>query len=84
MSTPRATSTDTGRARRRIDELFSRPATMLVRDVAPVTPTGRDVKTVVGDRVEVEALLVRDGHDELAASLRWRRTDSGADRAQRR
>lgn len=84
MSTPRASSADSGRARRRIDELFSRPATMLVRDVAPVTPTGRDVKTVVGDRVEVEALLVRDGHDELAASLRWRRTDTGADRAQRR
>lgn len=63
-------------------ELRRRPDATLIRDVAPVTPTGNPFKTVVGDALEVSAQLVRDGHDELAGRVRFRRID-GTD-AQRR
>ena len=65
-------------------KLFTRPETMLVRDVEPVTPCGRDVSSVAGDPVEVRALLVRDGHDELAAQVRHRRIDPLASADERR
>ena len=34
------------------------------------------VKRVVGERVAVEAVLYADGHEQLAAELRWRAVDS--------
>ncbi|OCW56970.1 alpha-1,4-glucan--maltose-1-phosphate maltosyltransferase [Hoeflea olei] len=47
--------------------------------VEAVTPTveGGDfpVKRVVGDTVEVEAAIFADGHEQLAAELRWRSLD---------
>jgi starch synthase (maltosyl-transferring) len=45
---------------------------VVIRDVAPVTPLGGPVKTVVGDPLEVSAALVRDGHGLLGARLRTR------------
>ncbi len=50
----------------------------LIREVTPCTPTGRAPKSVAGDEVEVGAWLVRDGHDLLAARVRWRRVDPSA------
>ena len=42
--------------------------------VRPATPTGEfPAKAVVGERVPVSADIFRDGHDLLAARVRWRR-----------
>ena len=42
--------------------------------VRPTTPTGEfPAKAVVGERVPVSADIFRDGHDLLAARVRWRR-----------
>ena len=42
--------------------------------VRPTTPTGEfPPKAVVGERVAVSADIFRDGHDLLAARVRWRR-----------
>jgi starch synthase (maltosyl-transferring) len=35
------------------------------------------VKRVVGERVAVEAVVFADGHEQLAAELAWRASDSG-------
>ena len=55
----------------------SPPVTQRVtfRDVTPVTPHGHPARSVVGDAVEVGAVLVRDGHGILSSRVRWRRTD---------
>ncbi len=43
--------------------------------ISPTTPSGDcPVKAVVGERVTVGADIFRDGHDLLAARIRWRRT----------
>jgi starch synthase (maltosyl-transferring) len=60
------------------------PDATLIRDVSPVTPLGAPARSVAGDAVEVRAQLVRDGHDVLAARLRWRRVDHAAERKERR
>ena len=42
--------------------------------IRPVTPTGEfPAKAVVGERIPVSADIFRDGHDLLAARVRWRR-----------
>lgn len=59
--------------RREADEkLLGHPYRILIREVSPATPCGLAAKGVVGDPVEVAALLVADGHGVLAARLRWR------------
>lgn len=45
---------------------------ILIRDVTPVTPLGLAPKVVAGDAVTVTAQLVADGHDLLAAQVRFR------------
>jgi starch synthase (maltosyl-transferring) len=48
-------------------------ARIAIENVSPCVDGGRfAVKRVVGDRVVVEADVFMDGHDELAAVLRWR------------
>jgi starch synthase (maltosyl-transferring) len=43
-------------------------------ELQPVTASGRwPAKATTGRPVEVSALLLKDGHDVLAAALRWRR-----------
>lgn len=54
------------------------PYRTLIRDVSPTTPTGSPARAIAGDRVEVRARLVRDGHGVLAGRLRWRRVDRTA------
>ena len=54
--------------------------------VRPTTPSGDfPAKAVVGERVPVSADIFRDGHDLLAARVRWRRpagpSGAGAPRA---
>ena len=44
---------------------------IVIDDVHPRTPTGRAAKTVVGERTPVSATLIADGHDRLAARVRW-------------
>jgi starch synthase (maltosyl-transferring) len=47
---------------------------ILIEAVAPELDDGRyPVKRVVGDTIVVEADIVRDGHDVLAAALRYRK-----------
>src|SRR5262245_14526141 len=41
--------------------------------VRPRTPDGYPAKAAVGERVPVSADVFRDGHDVLAAHVRWRR-----------
>jgi starch synthase (maltosyl-transferring) len=49
-----------------------------IENLSPLTPTRRyPAKAVVGERVTVSADIYADGHDRLAARLRWR---SRADR----
>src|SRR5579871_4645627 len=46
---------------------------ILIDDVRPRTPTaGFAAKAVVGEAVEVSADIFKDGHDILAARVRWR------------
>ena len=46
---------------------------LTIEDVRPRTPAGMPAKAVVGERVPVSATIFRDGHDVLAARVRWRR-----------
>ncbi|MEY2459622.1 MAG: hypothetical protein QOG30_1452, partial [Acidimicrobiaceae bacterium] len=45
---------------------------IIIDDVRPRTPTGMPAKAAVGERVPVGADIFRDGHDLLAARVRWR------------
>jgi starch synthase (maltosyl-transferring) len=49
------------------------PPRIQILEVTPQVDCGRfPVKRVVGDRVEVEARIFRDGHDVLGAAVRYR------------
>ncbi len=49
---------------------------VVVEDVEPSVSGGAfAVKRVVGERVEVSAVVFADGHEQLAAELMWRATD---------
>jgi starch synthase (maltosyl-transferring) len=43
-----------------------------IRDIRPRTPTGHPAKGTVGEHVVVSADVLRDGHDQVAARVRWR------------
>jgi len=45
---------------------------LIIEDIHPSTPGGFAAKAVVGERVPVRAAIYRDGHDVLAARVRWR------------
>src|SRR4051812_886174 len=45
---------------------------LIIEDVRPRTPGGYPAKALVGDRVAVSADIYREGHDALAARVRWR------------
>ncbi|MDP9389405.1 MAG: alpha-1,4-glucan--maltose-1-phosphate maltosyltransferase [Actinomycetota bacterium] len=47
-------------------------ARIVVDDVRPRTPCGFPAKAVVGETVRVSADVFKDGHDLLAAHVRWR------------
>jgi starch synthase (maltosyl-transferring) len=50
------------------------PRRILIQDVRPQVDCGRyATKAVVGDRVDVSATIVRDGHEVLGAALRFKR-----------
>jgi starch synthase (maltosyl-transferring) len=50
------------------------PAGILIQDVRPQVDCGRyAVKAVAGDRVDVSASIVRDGHEVLGATVRFKR-----------
>jgi starch synthase (maltosyl-transferring) len=46
---------------------------LTIEDVRPRTPAGMPAKAVIGERVPVTAAIYRDGHDVLAARVRWHR-----------
>jgi len=48
---------------------------IVIAGVRPSTPSGHPAKAVVGEVVPVTADIFRDGHDILAARVRWRATD---------
>jgi starch synthase (maltosyl-transferring) len=50
---------------------------IVIEDVRPRTPSGRAAKAVVGRPVRVSADVYRDGHDILAARVRWRFVNGG-------
>ena len=43
-----------------------------IQDIRPRTPEGFPAKAVTGERIRVSADIFRDGHDLLAALVRWR------------
>ena len=45
---------------------------IVIDDVQPRTPGGFAAKAVSGQPLPVSAVLVADGHDRLAARVRWR------------
>jgi starch synthase (maltosyl-transferring) len=48
-----------------------------IEDIYPLVDCGRSaVKGIAGEPITVWANIFRDGHDEIAAALRWRRTNS--------
>src|SRR5581483_9900391 len=52
---------------------------IVIDDVRPRTPTGDyPAKAVVGEAVTVTADVYRDGHDILAAQVRWRAHSAGS------
>jgi len=51
---------------------------IVIDAVRPRTPTGFPAKAVVGESVAVSADIFRDGHDVLAARVRWRPAGAGA------
>lgn len=49
------------------------PAPIIVEDLSPEVDAGRyAVKRVVGDQLDVSAVIFKDGHDLLAARVRYR------------
>ncbi|MGH9165770.1 MAG: alpha-1,4-glucan--maltose-1-phosphate maltosyltransferase [Acidimicrobiales bacterium] len=50
---------------------------IVIDDVRPRTPAGFPAKAVVGESVRVSADVFTDGHDVLAARLRWRPASDG-------
>jgi len=56
--------------------LSSPPSSILIEDVRPRIDCGRyPVKREVGDSVEITADIFRDGHDLIAATVQYRRSD---------
>ena len=47
---------------------------IVIDEVRPRTPAGMAAKAVVGEPVEVSAVVIADGHDVLGARVRWRAT----------
>ncbi len=50
---------------------------VIIENVTPRTPNGYPAKAVVGRPVTVAADVFRDGHDIIAARVRWRAADNG-------
>lgn len=56
-----------------------RPSTVVIENVSPFHDRGRHpVKRVVGQSLTVEADIFKDGHDLIAACLKWRRCGTSA------
>lgn len=52
----------------------SRPATVVIANVSPTVEGGRyPAKRVVGENVNVSADIFKDGHDVIAAVVKWRK-----------
>ncbi|MGH9184207.1 MAG: maltotransferase domain-containing protein, partial [Acidimicrobiales bacterium] len=49
---------------------------LVIDNVHPATPNGYPAKVALDERVLVTADIFRDGHDLVAARLRWRRAGS--------
>ncbi|MBV8652898.1 MAG: DUF3416 domain-containing protein, partial [Alphaproteobacteria bacterium] len=59
--------------------LWRPEARVAIESIAPVIDGGRfPAKRIVGDAVEVTADILRDGHDVLAATLKYRHADDAA------
>lgn len=57
----------------------SRPASVVVANVTPSVEAGRyPAKRVVGERIRVEADIFKDGHDVIAAVVKWRKKTARA------
>ena len=50
---------------------------IVIEGIRPSTPSGYPAKAVVGRPVPVTADVFRDGHDILAARVRWRSRSNG-------
>ena len=50
---------------------------VVIENITPRTPNGYPAKAVVGRPVTVAADVFRDGHDVIAARVRWRAADHG-------
>ncbi|MDP8993109.1 MAG: alpha-1,4-glucan--maltose-1-phosphate maltosyltransferase [Actinomycetota bacterium] len=57
-----------------VDEPLAR---VVIDDIRPSAPRGYPAKAVVGEVVRVSADIYKDGHDVLAAQVRWSARDDG-------
>ena len=54
--------------------MAKRPPRIFIRDVWPILDCGLyPIKRTVGESVEVWADVLRDGHEQLGAAIRYRR-----------
>jgi len=52
----------------------TRPCTVVIENVSPLVDGGRyPIKRTVGESVEVQADIFKDGHDVMSAVLKWRK-----------
>jgi starch synthase (maltosyl-transferring) len=59
--------------------MLPRPPSCVIENVSPVLERGRyPVKRTTGEDIVVEADVFKDGHDELAAVLKWRKQGAAA------
>lgn len=53
---------------------IARPASVVIAHVTPSVDGGRyPAKRIVGERIRIEADIFKDGHDQLAAVVKWRK-----------
>src|SRR5207302_2733860 len=70
------------RVRARSERMPARQGSVIIENVRPQIDCGRyPVKRAAGEAVRVTADVLKEGHDELAVVLRWRKLGSQAGEA---
>jgi starch synthase (maltosyl-transferring) len=58
--------------------MFSRAPSVLIENVSPLVDGGRyPVKRAIGEGLQVDADIYKEGHDLLSAVLKWRKVGAG-------
>ena len=58
---------------------LARPATVVIARITPSVDGGLyPAKRIAGERIRIEADIFKDGHDQLAAVVKWRKKGARA------